>query len=254
MKALTVWILLMVVCLGVVPIGLSLGYQFGPTYNQKVYPLDQAKVYINTAQSAAVPTASSPHVVSYYTLLAWADVNKSQSASGVGNGSTCWLWPKPDQTYGYVDGLFVQTLDVTANYTAGGLFNGTVFITWANLVVNLLGNAGNAITGGGPGGDASIGGCLFWGNEFSVLGTIAIIVAVVGGSLLIPSVLLYKEERERKRKQKAGNKARAARNEWLAAHPGNRYPHDVGDNGSYEFFKDPVTGEQFCAVENQRYY
>jgi len=180
MKILPWLVLILVTCVVVVPFGAYLGYQFGPVYNQEVYPLDQAKVYLNTAQSAAVPTASSPHVVAYYTLLAWADVNKSRAAVGVGNGSTCWLWPKPDQTFGYVNGLFVQTLDVTANYTAGGLFNGTVFITWANLVGNLLGTAGSAITGENPGGDASIGGCLLWGNEGSVIGTVADIVSLIG--------------------------------------------------------------------------
>jgi hypothetical protein len=180
---------MLVLCAIVVPAGAVIAYQFGPTYNQEVYPLDQANVYINTAQSSAIPTASSPHVVTYYTLLAWADVNKSKTAVGVGNGSTCWLWPKPDQTFGFVESLFAQTLSVNANYTSGGLFNGTVFITWANLVGNLLGNAGNAIHGGNPSGDTSIGGCLFFGTETSILSAIADIVVMFVAWFVIIVVL-----------------------------------------------------------------
>jgi hypothetical protein len=170
--ALTLALALMIVIVSAATIGLD--YQFGGYYNEKVYPLVQSHDWFSAAENS-VPY--DPSAVTYDTERAWALVNQSDAASGYGNGSPCWLWPTPEETYGFADTLMLQIIQSVAHYNGTtGIFTNSTLTSWT-AVENMLHQANDVTNGVGAGGTSNIAQCLFNGNKAANIECIGVLLS-----------------------------------------------------------------------------
>lgn len=123
--------------MAVMPIVGAIDYQYGGTYTREAYPLAQANDEL-TAALTYIPF--NPFEIENNTALAWAFVNQSDVATGVGTGAVAWLWPTPTQTFGYLDDLLNGTIQSMHAYIAsGGLFKNTSVASWGQIGATIEG-------------------------------------------------------------------------------------------------------------------
>lgn len=218
-----VWLLLFPVCCGA-------NWQLNRgenSYQQEVYPLDQAADWL-TAAGANVP--QNPSGVITDTQIAWVDFNDSaRVAASLGDGNSyCWLWSIPTQQFTYYDQLFGEVLTSIHQYNeSSGLFKNTTLTSWSN-VLNVLG-----ILNSGAG---NVGNCAFFGNEQSIQlwGIwLAGILGLIFGGTLNEERGRQKEIRRRRRQNLAngaiGHVSPFGRQHWTSIDA-------VGDEVEYSFF------------------
>jgi hypothetical protein len=238
-----------VLVLVVVPSVAFISYQFGGTYANKVYPLNQAGNYLQTAQGWVVNTQKDVVNAEYWTALAWSEINKSDAASGIGSGSPYWLWPTPDQTYGYVDTLMEQATMALHNYTTtNGLLGNTTFAAWSSAVTAALSNADSAI-----GGNFSIAGGFLYGNEVSIVGTFLDLAIIPLALLLCWGHNWYIIAKQRREFEAARAAALGRRTAWLKAHPDAK-GHPKDNNYSEGKFTSTYGKVQFWDEETKSWY
>jgi len=171
MEAVKIVTICLVVFVAIVPISVVL-YQFDGYYTQKVYPLNEAGSWL-TGADTFVPY--SPNGVLQDINNAWSYMNQSEKNANVGNGSPCWIWAVPTQTYGYSESFFVQIESSVYYYTHHGyFFNNSTMASWGNIQ-NAINNIQNSLTGGlGP----TVAGCLFFGNFISIVLMFVVILGI----------------------------------------------------------------------------
>ncbi len=114
------------------PVVCAINYQFGGTYQNKAYPLVQARQDLQLAENF-VPASANGTLAE--VDLGLALINTSQHNTGVGSGSPCWLWPTPQQTFGYYQLGLSEVQQSIGSYIHGlnGAFHNSSFTSWSSI-------------------------------------------------------------------------------------------------------------------------
>jgi hypothetical protein len=199
MRASTIAAIVLALVIVVVPVIGGVSYIFGGQYYHAAYPLKQANNWIQSADGLAGQPPAYQHpqslalLIEKQTSLGWAFINQSDRATGVGNGSPCWFFAQPSQTYGYVNLMLSQTFTYLVNLSSPEptyFFNATTWQSTFGVVGQLLGAVSNSLTGG-PG-SGTIEGCIVSG-EVSWFGWVFGDIAIGIGGLAVAWVKAGRE-------------------------------------------------------------
>jgi uncharacterized membrane protein len=170
-------------------------------YASQQLPLNKADDWLNAANSF-IPY--DPQAVAQDIQHAWTEMNISERNVGIGNGSNCWFWATPSQTYGYYAIIFGEMLQSVNSYIAGGgLFHNTTFTTWTGIsgAINIVTSTFSGATGMmGTGSDMCIGDP---GNEQGFILFIGYLVVIALLIIMVPMSFVirgrqYRREQERR--------------------------------------------------------